>query len=176
MHRHRRAEHAEHDIRPPLDVHKCRRHEVAQREIEDPVRARAQRDRLPPDSQRIQLRRVDPADGPPRRREARDKKIRAGDDGLRRGARDLPTLLGRAVRVFGRRRAVRRHQAGVGVHPGGHEEGADEEGPAAAPAVDEEEGWDGHDYVYYVLNGGGDEVGVAAEAGHAEDVDDWDGG
>jgi hypothetical protein len=63
-------------------------------------------------------------------------------------------------------------QAGVGEEPDSHEGSADEEGGAAAPAIDVEERWDGHDNVDDILDGGGDEERGAGEAGHGEDVGD----
>ena len=63
-------------------------------------------------------------------------------------------------------------QAGVGEEPDSHESGADEEGGAAAPAVDVEECWNSHDDVDNILDGGGNEERGAGEAGHGEDVGD----
>ena len=50
--------------------------------------------------------------------------------------------------------AVGDEDAAVGEEPGHHEGGADEEGGTTAPAVDVEEGGDGHDDVDDVLDGG----------------------
>ena len=66
--------------------------------------------------------------------------------------------------------AVGFEEAGVREHPGHHADGAEEESWAAAPAVDVEEGGNGHDDVDYVLDRGGNEQVVPGEAGHGEDV------
>lgn len=66
--------------------------------------------------------------------------------------------------------AVGFQESAVGEHPCHHAQGAEEEGGAAAPAVDEDEGRDGEDDVDYVLDARGDEEVVAGEAGHGEDV------
>lgn len=56
--------------------------------------------------------------------------------------------------------AVNGHQSSVGVHPGCHEEGTGDEGNAASPAIDEDEGENGHEYVDDVLDGRSDKVVV----------------
>ena len=66
--------------------------------------------------------------------------------------------------------AVRFEETGICEHPGHHTNGAEEKGGAAAPAVDVEEGRDGHNNVDYVLDGGGNKEVVSGEAGHSEDV------
>lgn len=68
--------------------------------------------------------------------------------------------------------AVAAKQAGIGEEPDSHEGSADEEGGAAAPAIDVEERWDSHDDIDNILDGGGDEERGAGEAGHGEDVGD----
>jgi len=68
--------------------------------------------------------------------------------------------------------AVCRHDARIGVHPRSHEQGAGDEWAPSSPAVDVDERKDGHEDVDDVLYGGGYEVGVAGETGHAEDVCD----
>ena len=173
MHEHRDVEDAKDDVRLPLYVFKGWRDEVAQREIERPVRGRGQRDRLAAHAQRVEFRRVDPGDGAPGRSVRGDEEVGAGDDGLGRRARDGPGGLGRVVDALGAGVvAVGFQEPAVCEHPGHHAEGAEEEGRAAAPAVDEEEGGDGEDDVDDVLDAGGDEEVVAGEAGHGEDVGD----
>ena len=66
--------------------------------------------------------------------------------------------------------AVGFEETGICEHPGHHTEGPKEKGGAAAPAVDVEEGRDGHNDVDYVLDGGGNKEVVPREAGHGEDV------
>ena len=74
-----------------------------------------------------------------------------------RCARDFPALLGYVVySAFGRCVAVCCHEPGVGEHPDCHEDGADDEHGAPAPAVHVDESGDGHDDVDDVLDGGGD--------------------
>lgn len=48
--------------------------------------------------------------------------------------------------------AVGFEETGVGEHPGHHAKGTEEEGGAPAPAVDVEEGGDGEEDVYDVLD------------------------
>ena len=169
MDKHRRAEDAEHDIHLPLDVDKRRRDEVAEREVEDPVARRAQRNGLASDTQWEQLGRVDPADGAPGGCEGRDEEVCAGDDGAAGPTADLPGLLGDAADAAGRRGlAVGGQQTGVGEHPGHHEGCSDKKGHSAAPAVDIDESENGHEDVDDVLDARGDEVGRAGEASHSE--------
>ena len=65
MNSHGGAENSEEDVRLPLDVFKGRRHEVREREVEDPVAGRSDGDSLATETQREQLWRVNPADGTP---------------------------------------------------------------------------------------------------------------
>lgn len=154
MHRHSRAKHPEDDVHPPLDIHKRRRHEVRQSEVEDPVRRGGQRDRFPAHAQGKEFGRVDPGDGPPGGRVRRDKEIGAGDDRLRGRAADFPALLGDVVEPAGGSCVpVGRHEACVCEHPCSHKQGAYYEGRATAPAVDEEEGEDGHYDIDDILDG-----------------------
>lgn len=53
--------------------------------------------------------------------------------------------------------AVGFQEPAVGEHPGHHAQGAEQEGRAPAPAVDEEEGRDREDDVDYVLDARGHE-------------------
>ena len=80
-------------------------------------------------------------------------------------AGNLLALLGHAAgRGFG---AVACHQARVGVHPGGHQQSADDEWTAPSPAIDENEREDGREDVDDVLDQGCDQVRVT---GYAEDI------
>ena len=162
MHQHREIEHAEDDVRFPLDVHEGGRDEVAQGEIEGPVGGGGERDGFPAHAQRVEFRGVDPGDGAPRWGVRGDEEVGAGDDGFGGGTRDGPGGFWGIVDAVGAGVvAVRLQEAAVGEHPGHHAQGAEQEGGATPPAVDEEEGWDGEDHVDDVLDAGGDKKIVA---------------
>jgi hypothetical protein len=57
------------------------------------------------------------------------------------------------------------HEAGVGEHPGCHENGTDDEHGTTTPAVHVDESRNCHEDVDNILNGGSDEVDVASETG-----------
>ncbi len=179
MHEHGHTKHAEEDIRLPLNILKRRRHEVAKREVEGPIPRRRERDGFPAHAQRVEFGGVDPRYGAPGGRVGGDEEVAAGDEALGGGAGDGPRCFGGfAADAAGTGVVpVGFENAGVGEEPGHHEGGADEEGGATAPAVDVEEGGDGHDDVDDVLDGGGEEEVVLREAGHGEDEGDvihWD--
>ena len=85
-----KAEDAEDDVRAPDDVLERRRHEVGEREVEDPVSRRREADALGAVLQREDLRDVDPRARRPREAVHGDKEIRARDDALRRRPSHLP--------------------------------------------------------------------------------------
>ena len=173
VHQHGQVEDAEDDVRLPLDVDESGRDEVAEGEVEGPVRRRGERDGLAAHAQRVQFGRVDPGDGAPGRGVRGDEEVGAGDDGFGGGARDGPGGFGHVADALGAGVvAVGLEQAAVGEHPRHHAQGAEQQGRPAAPAVDEEEGRDGEGHVDDVLDAGGDEEVVAGEAGHGEDVGD----
>ena len=68
--------------------------------------------------------------------------------------------------------AVRGHNACVGEHPGHHQRRANDQWPAASPAVDENKSEYRHEDVDNVLNRGRDQIGIAGETGHPEDIRD----
>ena len=171
MHQHGGVEDAEDDVRLPLDVDEGGGHEVAEGEVEGPVGRGGERDGLAAHAQRVEFRRVDPGDGAPGGRVGGDEEVGAGDDGFGGGPADGPGGFGRVVDAVGAGVvAVGLEEATVGEHPGHHAQGAEEEGGAPAPAVDEEEGRDGEEDVDDVLDARGDEERVAGEAGHGEDI------
>jgi hypothetical protein len=171
--RHCSVEDAEDDVDFPLDVDESGGYKVGEGEVEDPICGCGERDCLAADTEREEFGRVDPRDRAPGGGVGRDEEVGAGDDGAPGGAADLPGFFRDATNATGWGcLAVAGHEACVGVHPDGHEGGADEERPASTPSVDEDEGKDGHEDVDDVLDGGGDEVGGAGQTCHAEDVGD----
>ena len=83
-------------------------------------------------------------------------------------AGNLLALLGHVVDTAGRGfGAVACHQARVGVHPGGHQQSADDEWTAPSLAVDENKCEDGREDVDDVLDRGCDQVRVT---GYAEGI------
>lgn len=173
MDSHRSAEDPENDVHLPLDVDKRRWDEIRQREVEDPVRSRAQRDSLTTDAEREQFRWVYPGHRSPRRCIGGNKEVGAGDDGASGRSTDDPRFLRHTSQAArGCRMAVGSEQTRVGEHEDCHQGSANEEWPATAPTVDEDESEYGHKDVDYILNGGSDQVGAACEASHAEDVGD----
>ena len=58
--KHRATEDTEKDVHLPLNINKCRRNEVTQREVEGPVEGGGQRISLATDTQWEQLRRIRP--------------------------------------------------------------------------------------------------------------------
>lgn len=135
MDEHGRVEDGKHDVRAPLDVGKRLGHEQPQRRVERPVERGAQRDALAAQLEREELGRVDPGGRPHGDGEGGDEEVGAGDEAAGGGARDAHGLGGDAVDAALDDLAVLGEDAGVGGHPGAHEEDADEEGRAAAPAV-----------------------------------------
>ena len=171
MHQHGEVEDAEDEVRLPLDVDKGGRDEVAEGEVEGPVGRGSERDGLAAHTQGIKFRRVDPGDGAPGRGVGGDEEVGAGDDGLGRRAGDLPRGFRRAIHaLWAGVMAVGFQEPAVGEHPRHHAQGAEEEGRATAPAVDEEEGRNSEDDVDDVLDTRGDEESITGEAGHGEDV------
>ena len=141
------------EIRLPLDIDKSRWDEIAQREIECPVRTRRQRHCLAADSQGIQLWWIDPADRAPRRRIGRHKQIRARNDGLAWRAGDAGRRCRRVVDTLGASIvSVAAEQACVGEQPDSHERCSDQQGWSTAPAVNEQESRHGHDDVDNILD------------------------
>lgn len=90
MHQHREVEHAEDDVRLPLDVDKRRRDEVAQGEVEGPIRRRGERNGFPAHAQWLQFGRVNPGDGAPGGGVGGDEEVGASDDGFGWRAGDCP--------------------------------------------------------------------------------------
>lgn len=135
MHKHGRTEHAEDDVRPPLDIGKRRRDKIRQREIENPVRGRAQADALGSVFERKHLAAVDPARRRPGEAVDADEDVGAGDHAGRGRAADRPAQVGVAVDA-GDGVSVGGHEAGDGEVQDAAEEGAGEEEGAAADAVD----------------------------------------
>lgn len=101
MHQHCEIEHAEDDICLPLDIDEGGGDEVAEGEIEGPVRGRGERDGFPADAEGVEFRRVDPGDGTPGGGVGGDEEVGAGDDGFGRGARDGPGGFGGVVDAVG---------------------------------------------------------------------------
>jgi hypothetical protein len=172
MQQHRQIKNPKDDIHLPPNRRKSLRHKRAERAVESPIRRSRQRHCFTPNSQRIDLRRVHPGHGAPGDGVAGDEQVGARDEGFGGRPSDSHGLLGHVVEAAGDDFAGAAHDACVGEHEGHHEEGAEHQGPAAAPFVHPDEGGDRHDYVYYVLDRGGEEVGVAGVAGHSEDVGD----
>ena len=118
---HGRVEDTKDDIRFPLDIFESRRHEIAEGKIEDPIRRRGERDGFTSYAQRVELRRVDPADGAPRRSVASDEEVGTCDKSLRWGTRDGPGGFRRVVHACGAGiMAVGFEKPGVGKHEDHH--------------------------------------------------------
>lgn len=167
------TEDAKDNVHLPADIDERRRDEVAEGKVEGPVAGRGERNGLASDAVGVQLGRVGPGDGTPGWCVGGDEEVGAGDDGAGGGAGDLGGGFRDVVDAVGAGiGAVGGEDAGVGEEPGCHQSGADEEGWTTAPAVHEEEGGDGHQYVDDVLDGGGDQVGVLCQTSHGEYVSD----
>jgi hypothetical protein len=132
---HGRVEDGKHDVRAPLDVGKRLGHEQPQRRVEGPVERGAQRDALAAQLEREELGRVDPGGRAHGDGEGGDEEVGAGDEAAGGRARDAHGLGGDAVDAALDDLAMLGEDAGVGGHPGAHEEDTDEEGRATAPAV-----------------------------------------
>lgn len=161
MNSHCGAEDTKDNVDFPFDVYKGRGNKVGEGKVEDPVCRRGDGDCFAADAEGEDFRRVDPRGRTPGRGVAGDEEVGASDDGVGGRAADFPRFFGDVVDATGRGgMAVAGHQAGVGKHPDGHEDGAKDEHGAAAPAVHEDEGGDRHDDVDHVLDTG---VGISIE-------------
>ena len=172
MHEHGEVEDAEDEVSFPFDVYKGRGNEIAQSKIKCPVGRRCECYCFAAHPEGIQFWGVDPGYWAPRWSVRSDEEIGAGDDGFRWWTTHTPARFwgvpsyapGTGVVAVGF------EETGICEHPGHHSDGAEEKGGAATPAVDVEEGRDGHNDVDYVLDGGGDKEVVPGEASHSEDV------
>ena len=174
MNPHGNAENPEKDIGLPFDVLERRRHEIAKREIERPIARCSQRHRFAADTERVQLRRVDPTYGSPSWRVGGDEEVAACDQALGGGAGNFPGGFGGlpADTAGTRIVAVGFEDTGIGKKPGHHEGSADQQSWSATPAIDEKKGRDRHYDVDHVLDRGGEKEIVLREAGHGEDKSD----
>lgn len=80
VNQHSQAEDAEYEISLPLDIDKGGRHEVAESEVEGPVRRGSESDSLASDAERIELWGIDPRDGSPSWRVRGNEEVAASDD------------------------------------------------------------------------------------------------
>lgn len=103
VHQHRQVEHAEDDVRLPLDVDERGRDEVAEGEVEGPVRRGGERDGFAADAQGVEFRRVDPGDRAPAGGVGCDEEVRTSNNSLRRRARNLPRGFGSISDALGAR-------------------------------------------------------------------------
>lgn len=171
MQEHGRAEDTENDVYLPLDVYERRWNEVREREVESPVGRSAEGVGFAADAEREQFGRVHPRHRTPGDRVHRDEEIGAGDDGFGGGTAHDPALLLDAVEAAGGSGvSVARHETAIGKQECEHSGSAEEEGRAAAPAVDPENGRDGHNDVNNVLDGARNEEVVSLESSHSEDI------
>lgn len=129
------VEHREDDVGAPLDVGERLGHEQTQRGVEGPVETGAQRDTLASELEGEELGRVDPGGRAHGDGEGGDEEVGAGDEALGGGAGDAHGLGGDAVDAALDDLAVLGEDAGVGGHPGAHEEASYEEGWATTPAI-----------------------------------------
>lgn len=120
----------------------------------------------------VDLRRVDPRDRAPGDGVAGDKEVGACDQALCGSTAHQHRLLFHAVDALGFDDSSTAHHACVGEHERHHQESANHEWPAATPFVHPDQGRNGHDDVYNVLNRGGEKVGVTRVPCHAKDVGD----
>lgn len=65
---------------------------------------------------------------------------------------------------------VRGHYSCITEHPNRHEYSAKNEHGTTSPTVHEEQRRNGHAYVDHILNGTGNEVDIARETSHAENI------
>lgn len=158
------------EVRLPLDVGKGHGREETQGGVEGPVSRGGHGDTLASETEREQLRGVGPGDGTPGGRKRGHEEIRAGDEALGGSTRHTHGLGGNVVDTAGNDLTIGGENTGVGVHPEGHEDGTNKERRTATPSVDPEQGRDGHEDVDDVLDGRGEQVGIATVAGHGEDV------
>lgn len=164
------VEDGEDEVRLPLDVGKGHRGKETQSGVEGPVSRGGHGDTLASETEREQLRGVGPGDGTPGGRKGSHKEIGAGDETLGRGTGDTHRLGSNVVDTAGNDFTVGGENTGVGVHPQSHKHGTNEKRGTATPFVDPEQGRNGHEDVDDVLDGRGEQVGVAAVTSHGEDV------
>ena len=169
---HDKIEDSKDHVHLPSDGLKCRGDERCQCRVERPVGRRCESDSFSADAQRIDLRRVDPRDWTPGGGVAGDEEVGASDEPLCCRAVNQHGLLRHVVNATGNDFSSAAHHACVCEHERHHQESADDEWPAAAPAVHPDQSRDGHDNVDDVLNRRGEKVGVARVACHAKDVGD----
>jgi hypothetical protein len=101
-----------------------------------------------------------------------NQQVGERNDSMRRQTRDTHDDVCVAGDAFGNVFVVRAESAADDEVAEGHGDGAVDEEGAAADFVDEEEHDGGEDDEEGVLDAGGDEVDVAFEVGHVENVDD----
>ena len=173
MNSHGGAEDTEKYVCLPLDVHKRRRDEVRQSEVESPVRGSSKSNSLATESEREELRRVDPGYGTPGRSVGSDEEVRAGDDALSCSAADDPRFFWDVIETS---RwcwmAARSKETGIRKHENRHESCSNKERATAAPSINVFQSENRHENVNDVLNRGGDQISRASQTGHTKDVGD----
>lgn len=169
VYEHDRAEDAKQDVHLPGNVSECRRHEVGERKVERPVGAGGEGDGLSTDTERVQLRWVDPGDWSPSRGVGGDEEVGARNESGGGLARNAEALSGVIELVGAGWAGVGRHETGVGVHPGCHQCGTNKQCWAATPSVDPDQGRDSHDDVDNILNARGEQHS-RSDVGHCEDI------
>ena len=166
------VEDAEDDVDLPLDVDERGGHEVAEGEVEDPVRGGGERDGLAADAEGEELGWVNPADGTPCGCVTGHEEVGTGDDGFGWWTRERPGGFGNVADALGAGvRAVGRHQASVRKHESHHAKSAHKQRWPTSPAINVEQRRNGEDDIDDVLDRRGNEQIVASETSHGEDVD-----
>lgn len=147
------VEDTEDDVDLPLDVDERGWDEVAEGEVEDPVRGGGERDGLAADAKREELGWVDPADGTPCWRVTGYEKIGTCDDGFGWWTRERPGGFRNVADAIGAGvRAVGRHQASVRKHESHHAKSAQEQCWPTSPAINEEQRGNGENDIDDVLD------------------------
>lgn len=146
---------------------------VGESKVESPVRGGGERDGLGTDAEGVDLSGVGPGNGAPGDGEGADEEVGAGDDSVGSRVVVLDGPGGGCVALGLEGGSVGAHETTDEEEPESHEDGAEEENGTTTPAIDEEDGGDGHEDVEDVLDGGGLEVGIlAGDSGTLEDEDD----
>ena len=170
MDEHGHVEDGEDEVGAPLDVGKGLGDEQAESGVEGPVEGRAESDTLATEAEREELGRVGPGDGTPGGCERCDEEVGAGNETLGGRAGDTHGLSGHSLDTARHDLTMNGENTSVGEHPGAHEDGTHQKSWSTTPAVHPDQGGDGGEDVDDVVDGGGQEIGIATVSGHGEDV------
>ena len=110
-------------------------------------------------------------DGLHRRCERSHKKVRAGNDGFRRCARDLPAFLRNTIETSRRCRfSIGGQNTSVGIHPDHHKRATDQQWLTSSPSIDPDQCRHSHENIDDILNRGGVQADVPRQTCHGEHV------